>query len=469
VSDAFAALGDLASPWAYVVVFVLAVLETAAFVGLAVPGELGLLVGGYVASEGRAGLALMMVLAGVGAALGDSIGFYVGRRFGPRLRHGRLGSRVGEKRWQRAEDALRRHGGRAVFFGRFVGILRALVPALAGASGLRYRRFVVWDVLGAAIWGPGLVWLGYMAGGSYDKVAEWTGRAGLVLLGLALVVGLVLAAGRWLSRHPEEWAAWRDRVLAQPVVGQMLRLSRRPLRFLGRRLHPGSALGLTLTIQLAVIGAAAWLFATVLQDVVAGGQLSTIDEPVTRYVTDHREPWLTTLFRGVTFLGDVVVLVLMVGLVGLWVRRRSGSWAPFLTMFATLAGAVLLYAVVRPLVGRPRPEMGALVADAAGFAFPSGHATQAMAVYGLLAVLVSRQVGNWTRSVAVWTSAALVVVLVGFSRLYLGVNWITDVVGGYALGALWLVAVVATTGAVRRHQRTRAPVPPERVQATDPV
>ncbi|HEX2024680.1 MAG TPA: hypothetical protein VHF00_08230, partial [Acidimicrobiales bacterium] len=93
MSDAFAAVADLASPWAYVVVFVLAVLETAAFVGLAVPGELGLLVGGFVVSEGKANLALMMVLAGVGAALGDSIGYYIGRRYGPRIRHGRLGSR----------------------------------------------------------------------------------------------------------------------------------------------------------------------------------------------------------------------------------------------------------------------------------------------------------------------------------------------------------------------------------------
>ncbi|HEX2274447.1 MAG TPA: phosphatase PAP2 family protein, partial [Acidimicrobiales bacterium] len=98
-----------------------------------------------------------------------------------------------------------------------------------------------------------------------------------------------------------------------------------------------------------------------------------------------------------------------------------------------------------------------------------GHATQAMALYGLLAVLASRHLGSWTRAVAVWTAAALVVVLVGFSRLYLGVNWVTDIVGGYTLGALWLVAVVGTTAAVRHVQRARVPSPPERVEATGPV
>ena len=469
MTDALSALGDLASPWAYVVVFLLATLETAAFVGLAVPGEVGLLVGGYIASEGRASLGLMMGLAAVGAMLGDSIGYCVGRKYGARIRDGRLGRRVGERRWHRAEETLRRHGGRAVFFGRFVGILRALVPALAGASGLRYRRFVVWDVLGAVIWGPGLVWLGYMAGGSYDKVAEWTGRAGLVLLGLVVFVGAVLVAGHWLSHHPEEWAAWRDRVLAKPVVGQFLGLCRPPVRFLGRRLRPGSALGLSLTIQLALIGLAAWLFGTVLHGVVAGDELSRLDRPVTRYVVEHREPWLTTLFRGVTVLGEVVILVALIGVVGLWIWRRSRSWAPLLILSATLAGAVALYGVVRTLVGRPRPEVGVLVMDAAGFAFPSAHATQAIAVYGLLAVLVSRSLGSWRRSVAVWTAATLVVVLVGFSRLYLGVSWITDVLGGYALGALWLVTVLTTTGAVRHHQRGRVPTEPQRVEASDPV
>lgn len=467
MSDVLSSVGDLASPWAYVVVALLATLETAAFIGLAVPGELGLLVGGYIASEGRASLGAMMAIATAGAILGDSIGFQVGRSFGPRMRHSRLGGRVGDERWERADDFLRKRGGRAVFFGRFVGILRALVPALAGASGMRYRRFLLWDVLGAVIWGPGLVWLGYMAGGSYDKAAQWTGRASLVLLGLIVIVGAVLAGGRWLARHPEEAAAWRDRQLDRPVIRQIVTLCRRPAGFLSRRLRPGSALGLSLTIQLAVIGLASWLFASVLQDVVAGDELSRIDEPVSRYITGHREAWLTTVLKSVTRVGDPLPLVVLVALVGAWAWRRSRDWTPMVTMVATLLGAIALNAVVRPLVGRPRPQMGSIV-EAAGFAFPSAHATQTMAVYGVLAVVISRHLKSWPRAVAIWTSATLVVLLVGFSRLYLGINWITDVVGGYALGALWLVAVLATTGALRHHQRARAPVRP-RASASDRI
>ena len=466
VSDVLSNLGDLASPWAYVAVALLATLESAAFAGLVVPGEVGVLVGGYVASEGRASLGGMIALATAGAILGDSIGFRVGRRFGHRIRDSRMGRRVGVERWERAETALRERGGRAVFFGRFVGILRALIPALAGASGMPYRRFLLWDVLSAAIWGPGLVSLGYMAGGSYDKVAHWTGQAGLVLLALLVIVGGLLAGGRWLSRHPAEWAAWRDRQLARPVICQIVPFARRPMRFLGRRLRPGSALGLSLTLQLAVLGVAAWLFASLLQDVVAGDELSRIDEPVTRYVAEHRVAWLTTLLKAVSHLGDVFFLAGLVLAVGVWAWRRSRSWLPMATMATTLLGAFALGAVVQPLVGRPRPRFGALIMSASGFAFPSGHATQAIAVYGVLAFLISKQLRSWPRAVAIWTAATLVALLVGFSRLYLGLNWISDVLAGFALGALWLVAVLATTGALRH--RSRAPSMANAGPAPDP-
>lgn len=453
VSDVFSSLGELASPWAYVAVALLATLESAAFVGLAVPGEFGMLVGGYVASEGRASLTGMIALATAGAVLGDSIGYQIGRSFGHRIRHSRMGRRVGDERWERAEAALRQRGGRAVFFGRFVGILRALVPALAGASGMPYRQFLVWNVLGAAIWGPGLVSLGYAAGSSYDKVAHWAGRAGLVLLALVVIVGALLAGARWLSRHPDEWAAWRDRQLDRAGIRQIVPIARRPMGFLVRRLRPGSALGLSLTIQLAVLGVSAWLFAALLQDVVAGDEFSRIDVPVTRYVAEHREAWLTTSLRALTHIGDVYFLLGLVLVVGAWVWRRSRSWVPLATMLTTLGGAVVLYTVVRPLVGRPRPEFGPAVMEISGFAFPSGHATQAVAVYGVLAFLISKQLRSWPRAVAIWTVATLLALLIGFSRLYLGVNWISDVLGGFALGGLWLVAVLATTGALRHRSR----------------
>jgi membrane protein DedA with SNARE-associated domain len=141
-------IGRAAQPWGYVVVFLTVTLEASASVGLIFPGETALLVGGFLASQHKLNLWMLMVLGVAGAVIGDSIGYEVGRHLGGRLQQSRLGRKVGDERWERARDTLRRYGGRAVLIGRWVGVLRALVPAAAGDSGLPYGTFLVWNVAG---------------------------------------------------------------------------------------------------------------------------------------------------------------------------------------------------------------------------------------------------------------------------------------------------------------------------------
>jgi membrane protein DedA with SNARE-associated domain len=194
---------SLASPWAYVVLGLLAAAESAAFVGLAIPGETAMLLGGVLASRGRVSLGVMMAAGAIGAVVGDSIGYEIGRVAGRPLKDSRLGRRVGQARWDKAEAYLRAKGGRAVFLARFVGVLRALVPALAGMSGMPYRTFLPWNLAGGIIWAPGFVLLGYLAGGSYQRVERIAGRASLLLLLLLVLAAAVVGAARWLARHPQ--------------------------------------------------------------------------------------------------------------------------------------------------------------------------------------------------------------------------------------------------------------------------
>jgi membrane protein DedA with SNARE-associated domain len=183
-------LGDAINPWGYVLLFLLCLFEASAFVGLVVPGETALLIAGVISEEGRLSLAICIVCATVGAILGDSLGYEIGRHFGSRMRSSRFGRVVGEERWARAHDYVLRNGGKAIFFGRFIGLLRALVPAIAGDAHMPFRRFLVWNVLGALIVAPGLIIVGYLAGSSYRVVEERLGQVTYVLLGL-VVVGFV--------------------------------------------------------------------------------------------------------------------------------------------------------------------------------------------------------------------------------------------------------------------------------------
>jgi len=459
----------LASPWAYLILGLLAAAESAAFVGLAIPGETAMLLGGFLAYQGRVSLAVMMAAGAVGAVVGDSVGYQVGRVFGEPLKHSRLGRRVGEDRWAKGEAYLRAKGGRAVFLGRFVGLLRALVPALAGMSRMPYRTFLPWNAAGGVIWAPGFVLLGYLAGGSYQRVERAAGRASLLLLILVVVVGAVVVAARWVARHPERLREAADRQLDRPWVARLRARYQRQLAFLAERLRPGGALGLSLTVSVLALVGTGWAFGAVLQDVLAGDEGALLDGPVQRFFLAHREAWLTPLMRGATNLGNGAVLIGLVLLAGLAWWARARTWRPLWLLAAADLGAWVLSDTVKDLTGRARPPAAQAIGHWTGYAFPSGHATKAAAVYGMLAALLAADTPRWGRKVTLWTAAALLAGLVGLSRLYLGAHWLTDVLGALTLGAAWLFVLLTaarTIGAL--HGETAAPPGSRPTQAPPP-
>jgi membrane-associated protein len=193
-------LENLASPWAYVLVGVLALLESAAFVGLVIPGETAMILGGFLAAQGRVSVALLAAVAIAGAIAGDSIGYAFGRLGAGPLRRSWLGRRIGEPRLQAAEAYLRRRGGVAVFTGRFVGFLRALVPFFAGVGRMPYARFVVWNVAGAVVWAPLCVGIGFLAGDSYEVIGGYIGGGGMLAGGLLVAVVTSLLLWRHVRR-----------------------------------------------------------------------------------------------------------------------------------------------------------------------------------------------------------------------------------------------------------------------------
>ena len=446
------ALLNLASPWGYLLIGLLAGLEAAAFVGLVIPGETAMLLGGVLAANGRAELAVMMMAASTDAVLGDSLGYEIGRRFGGPLRRSRVGRRVGEQRWQRAEDYVRERGGRAVFLGRFVGVMRALVPAIAGAARMPYRTFLPYNAAGGVLWASAFVFAGYLAGNSYQQVARIAGQAGLLLAVLVVFVAGIALAARWVARHPDRAAAPLRRVWHRPAVQRLGARYERPLRFVGDRLRPDTALGLLLTAQLAALAAFGAAFGAVLDDVIRHEELISIDGPVRAFVLAHREPWLTHAFEIITWAGSAAVLVPVLALAGLGLHRATRSWRPLLFLAASLAGATALSNVIKLAIARPRPETDALV-HALGYAFPSGHATAATAGWLSAAIALGARTTRWPRKVALVTIAVLVAALVGVSRVYLGVHEPTDVLGGWALGGLWVAAIITTTRVLTGRKR----------------
>ena len=184
-------LSDTLGAWTYGLVAGLAFLETGAFVGLIAPGETAIVLGGVVAAQGGVDIDVIIPVAWLAAALGDLVSFALGKRLGRAFlikRGPRLG--VTAPRLARVERFFDRHGPKAILIGRFVGIVRAVAPFLAGASGMRLRAFLPWSLIGTAVWATTFTLIGYAFHRSFSSAADAMTHGAFAL---ALVAAGVLA------------------------------------------------------------------------------------------------------------------------------------------------------------------------------------------------------------------------------------------------------------------------------------
>ena len=435
VEDAGNSLGN----WTYLLVGVMAFFETGAFVGLIAPGETFLIFGGVVAGQGTISLVALIAIVWTCAVLGDLASFYAGRKLGRAflIKHGPK-VQITEERVHQVEGFFDRHGGKAIFLGRFVGLVRAVNPFLAGSSGMPLKRFLPYDVVGAGAWATMLLVLGYVFWQSFDKVLHYA-EQGTLALGTTIVV---LVGAIWLYRHfrveenREQATAWIDTQLDRPVlrplawvVRPVARWAKGPLKFFWNRITPGQ-LGLELTTQLAVAAVGSFAFAADAitlrdHDLVAG------DRTAFRWADDIRSGTLDGIAKAVTHLGSLpVVAGATVLAIALLLSRRR------IIESVTLAGGLALtwvaVHIAKEAVDRPRPS-DALV-DTAGQSYPSAHAAYAFA-WVAIAVVLTRTLPGLARTTAVIIAALVLAVIIGLTRIYLRAHYLSDVVGGAGLGA----------------------------------
>ena len=208
-------LRHVSSGWVYLIVALLVFGEAAIFIGFVLPGETAVIIAGVIASQGKINIAVLCVLVVVAAIAGDSVGYFVGHRYGERLLTFPL-IRNRHVAIQRALEGLRQRGPIYVFIGRFTAFLRAVMPGLAGMSKMHYRRFFVANATGGLLWGVAYALLGYFAGGALSKIEHYASWAGISLLVIVVAVVVVLHKRRqrrdavsdaaWVATHPTDSA-----------------------------------------------------------------------------------------------------------------------------------------------------------------------------------------------------------------------------------------------------------------------
>lgn len=449
-------LGGALGAWTYLLVGALAFLETGAFVGLLAPGETFMVFGGVVAGQGRIDLFALIAIVWAAAVAGDVTSFVLGRRLGRAfmVKHGPK-VQITESRLQQVEAFFGRHGGKAILLGRFVGLVRAIAPFLAGSSGMRLRRFLPYDVIGAGLWASAFVVLGYVFWQSFDRVLNYAEKGALALgTTITVIVGAVVAI-RWLraEENRRKLRAFTEAQLERPalrplarVVRPAWRFSRRPRRFVWARITPGG-LGLEMTTLLAVFSVGAFAFGS-LTATVDQQRFTTGDLKALQTTDDLHADWLVDIAKVVTDLGSLGVTgpaVLLTALLLLWRRR--------ITEAVMLVGAMgLTYAAVhitKDAIDRPRPPRPLDGAD--GSSFPSGHAAYAVA-WVVIAIVIGRALPGAVRGATLVVVAAVLAVAVGLTRIYLRVHYLSDVLAGAGLAAA-IYALFAMVALVVAHTR----------------
>jgi len=423
-------------PWTYLVIGILSFLETGAFVGLLVPGETALLIGGAVAGQGVINVYLLIAIAWVMAFLGDTTSFWLGHRLGREfiLKHGpRFG--ISHERYEQVEDYFAKHGGKTVLIGRFIGLVRALSPFVAGSSGMRYRAFAPYSILGSGLQITMHILAGYFFARSIEAAAEYVGLAALIL-GTMIVVSVVsylawkylreagnrVRTVKWMEEH------W--------YTGWIIRLARRyetQLRWLQDRFTPGGTFGLEVTTLFAVIAVASFVLFAYAGILLDDGGPTPGDLRAFDFTDLIQTGWLTSIAKVVTVLGSQIVLLPLVALtaVVLGLKRR---WAEVTVL--VLAWIAIGFGIdwIKEWVARPRPPDGLI--DVPGYAYPSGHAAHSVFYVWLSVTIAVRLRPDMARKAALVSGGIVLAALIGLSRVYLNVHYLSDVFGGWALGAL---------------------------------
>jgi undecaprenyl-diphosphatase len=446
---------ELISSYGYLIVFLLVGIES---FGIPVPGETALITAAAFGALGRLNIYGVVAVATAGAILGDNAGYWIGKKGGMALVR-KYGSylHLDEKKIEKMHGFFERHGPKTIFLGRFISLLRCWAAVLAGVARMPYGTFMFWNALGGIIWATIFGTLGYFFGKNLPLLERYLGQASMaVALLVALVVGAALFA-RWFSSHrsdvsdtlSEKW----QHAATDPRLAEFRSHHQRLWSYVAARFARGEYLIIHLTIGLAVSAGVLWLFSTITEDVIHNDPMTRFDVALASWLQRHDTPGMDRVFHYVSLLGSPLVIGILAIVVAIILAVKR-EWLILSGWAAAFYGASLLGRLLQALVRRPRTPGGVELISGDTLTIPTGHAFGSLIGFGLLAyLLVGFVVKRRSLQAVIVAAAAALIVAISFSRLYLGVLYLSDVVGVYAGGVVWLTACVSGIELARRQHR----------------
>ncbi len=424
---------------AYVVIFMISLSESLAIVGLLVPGTVIMFGVGTVVATGKLSLLPVLVMAMTGAIIGDGISYWLGHHYRDRLMDVWPFSRY-PGILKKGEAFFLRQGGKSVLLGRFVGPVRPVIPVVAGMLGMCPLRFSVVNILSAIGWALAYILPGVFFGTSLGVIRMVSTRlAILALIMVASICGLIWLSRKMLSLFERKGPLWlamlqRWATTELPDPGRVPGFCKRIFASLICGKHGGELLFAFLALLLF---AATWGLLGLLQEVLAKDPLIAANQGVYHFLQSLRTVWSDSIFVVISELGDPFVNITLFCTVLFILLVKGCHRAAMFWVLAVLGGllAVQLFTGATSL-----PSPATVYGEASAHGFSRGHTIMGVVLYGFLAILIAREVATVWRWGLV-SGVVLITFIMGFSRLYLGTHWLSDVLGGYCIGASWVAIV----------------------------
>ena len=418
--------------WALVIIFLIAMGEALLIIGLFVPSTAVLVGAGVLVGTGHLEFWPVIIATAVGCIVGDQISYWAGRLFGERLKTMWPLNRYPQL-VAKGEDFVRLHGGKSIAIGRFVPGVKSVVPGIVGMFGMNQLFFIFVNVTSGIVWSFAHVVPGVLIGQGLAFAGELSGRLLVVLLVLLVLLAL---AGYVIRLAAAGVSPYLNHLLFRVSHWARSKPGRSWQRF-ARAVSPDNPRSVIIVLFAAIAFTSIVALTNLGIRAASSNALSNIDLSVATLMRETRNAPADEILTVVTMMGDTVVMVALAFAILLWLvwhKAYRAAWAAGIAIVA----AKLFEIAIKAGIQRHRPsDLSYTGIDY--FSFPSGHATMAAVIFGILAVLVSHSMGRWGRAV-VYAICGILVVMIGYSRVYLGAHWMSDVVAGLLFGTVMMAA-----------------------------
>jgi membrane protein DedA with SNARE-associated domain len=431
----------------YIIIFLVVLLEGAAFVGILIPGELVVISAGYLAFQGYLEPEICFWIIAIGATLGDFTGYRMGKAAGRDYfaNHKRL-LFLRKKHIEKAEALLKEQGGMAIFLSRFVVGLRAITPFTAGMSRMSYSQFLVNNVAGAIVWTAVYVVLGYLLALSLQLIEMWSRTVGVFVFSIIIIpAGFIYIYWTAVKRPADAFIGSKCAVaVPSAFVGVFHQRYPRTAAFVRKRLATESFLGLNLTIRLVLGIILLWIFGEITVDILISNVLVTLDQRVFENILYFQTPGGTVLMATFSQMGGEIIQTIASIAVIIYLLYKKIFDYMTAYILAMVGGSTMVLGL-KACIHRLRPEIPiseTSLITASGWSFPSGHSMMSLIFYGMITYLIIRNICSRRFRVMIATVGVFTIFMIGVSRIYLRVHFLSDVVAGYTAGLFWLTVCI---------------------------